>query len=263
LTTDPLHTFLARLVAHESAEVLDDLESALEEGRIELSPTVAAIQDALRINNPRAQTVREMLFSRDGRSLPEILDILRMARAAADQARLDAPRVEVAWTHPGPLAPTVRTTGAVAREVIEAAQRSLLVVGYSVTVDPDLAGLAARTVAAMGGAAMRGVVVTAILHRDQKNREALLRGWPQGHSAPGMFTWPERPGDELAALHAKVLVADARDALVTSANLTYHGYEGNVEVGVRVTGQAARELELVFHELIRVKDFVLWEDDAA
>jgi phosphatidylserine/phosphatidylglycerophosphate/cardiolipin synthase-like enzyme len=142
--------------------------------------------------------------------------------------------------------------------MIEAAQRSLLVVGYSVTVDSELAGLAARTVTAIGRAAVRGVVVTAILHRDSKNRDALLRGWPKGHAPPGLFTWPEREGDEKASLHAKVLVIDARDALVTSANLTYHGFEANVEVGVRVRGDAARQLETVFHELIRIRDFVPW-----
>jgi phosphatidylserine/phosphatidylglycerophosphate/cardiolipin synthase-like enzyme len=64
----------------------------------------------------------------------------------------------------------------------------------------------------------------------------------------------------MASLHAKVLVADARHALVTSANLTYHGYEANVEVGVRITGDAAAQLESVFHELIRVRDFVPWAD---
>ena len=248
-------------MAHESAEALDGLESALRDGRLELSPTVAAIQDALQVNNTRAQEVRDTLRSRGGRSLDEVLDCLRSARVAVDQARLDTPRVDVAWTHPGPLVPPVRTTGAVAREIIGAATRSLLVVGYSVTVDPKLAGLAARTVAAMGSAAERGVVVTAILHRDLKNREALLRGWPNVIAIPGVFTWPERPGDEKASLHAKVLVADASDALVTSANLTYHGYEANIEVGVRIRGHAARELESVFYELIRVRDFVPWADD--
>lgn len=242
----------------ESVETLDALESALQDGRIDLSPTLAAIQDVLQVNNPRAQALRDMLRSRDHRTLAEVLDCLRASRHAVEQVRNDAPRVDIAWTHPGPVLPAVRTTGAVAREVIEAAQRSLLVVGYSVTVDSDLAGLAARTVTAIGRAAVRGVLVTAILHRDTKNREALMRGWPKDHEAPGLFTWPEREGDEKASLHAKVLVADAHDALVTSANLTYHGFEANVEVGVRVRGDAARQLESVFHELIRIRDFVPW-----
>lgn len=200
-----------------------------------------------------------MLLRAAGRSTEQILDAVHLAKECVSETSSRAPRIEVAWTYPGDVRPAVRTTGAVAREIVDGARRSLLVVGYSVTVDPDLAGLAARTVAAMGAAADRGVLVTAILHRDPKNRSALLRGWPKGRDAPGIFTWPQRD-DEMASLHAKVLVADARDALVTSANLTYHGFEGNVEVGVRVTGDAADQLEAVFHELIRVRDFIPWAD---
>ena len=224
-----------------------------------MRPTVAAVQDAVGVSNARAQAFRHMLLAADARSADDVIDAIGAASAAAEQARAEAEGVEIAWTYPGTVRPAVRTTGAVAREVIDGARRSLLVVGYSVTVDPGLAGLAARTVAAMGAAADGGVVVTAILHRDPKNRSALLKGWPSGREPPGIFTWPER-ADQMASLHAKVLVADSRDALVTSANLTYHGFEGNVEVGVRITGKAAAQLEGVFHELIRVKDFVPWPE---
>jgi len=35
------------------------------------------------------------------------------------------------------------------------------------------------------------------------------------------------------------MVADAIDALVTSANLTWYAMDRNIEMGVRVTGQPA------------------------
>lgn len=249
---------MARLVVAESPDLLERLSRALASGRLSLTPTIAALQDVLGVDNRRAAAVRESLAASEGRSVEGVLDCLSVARLSCDRARAASPSIEVAWTHPGPVMPAVRSTGAVAREIIDGAQRSLLVVGYSVTVDASLAGLAAQTVSAMASAAARGAVVTAILHRDPRNREALLRGWPPAHDPPGIFTWPEREGDEMASLHAKVLVADARDALVTSANLTYHGLEANVEVGVRIVGAAAGQLEVVFHELIRVRDFVPW-----
>ena len=37
-------------------------------------------------------------------------------------------------------------------------------------------------------------------------------------------------------MHAKVVVADRRAALVTSANLTEHAHERNIEVGLLVRG---------------------------
>lgn len=36
---------------------------------------------------------------------------------------------------------------------------------------------------------------------------------------------------QMAALHAKLLVSDAKKSLVSSANLSYHGMQGNVEMG--------------------------------
>ena len=210
----------------------------------------------------RARSAIEMCSGQPGqRSIPDLIDAVRAAREAASFATAEAPSVEVAWTWPGPVQPAVRPTGSVAREIIDGARSSVLIVGYSVTVDHNLTGLAARTVAAMADAARRGVVVTAVLHRQPKNRAALLRGWPGGREPPRVFTWPERAEDAMASLHAKVLVADARDALVTSANLTYHGLEANVEVGVRITGNAPRRLESLFHELIRVREFVPWPQD--
>jgi phosphatidylserine/phosphatidylglycerophosphate/cardiolipin synthase-like enzyme len=154
----------------------------------------------------------------------------------------------------------LRTTGTVSREIIAGAVQKLLVVGYSVTPSPDDAGLAAQTLASIRRAASRGVVVTALLHRDPKNRDALIAPWPSGAPAPSVFTWPESPEDSMAKLHAKVIVADGGDALVTSANLTYHGYEANIELGVRVSGDPARLVEAHFRDLIRSEDLVLWRD---
>jgi phosphatidylserine/phosphatidylglycerophosphate/cardiolipin synthase-like enzyme len=248
-------------VVRESPETLDRFESALTDGRIGPSSTLAGIQDALGIDNPRAQRYRGVVRAAGSRSIPDLIDAVRLAREAMSCATARAPSVEVAWTWPGAVQPPVRPTGAVAREIIDGARRTVLVVGYSVTVDHNLTGLAARTVAAMAEAARRGVMVTAVLHREPNNRAALLRGWPQGREAPRMFTWPEQTDDAMASLHAKVLVADAHDALVTSANLTYHGLEANVEVGVRITGDAPRRLESVFHELIRLREFVPWPQE--
>ncbi len=168
------------------------------------------------------------------------------------------PLIEVAWTYPGNARPGLRTTGGVAREIIDDSKVSLLVVGYTVTVDPSLTGLAAQTVGAIARAAERGVVVTAVLHREA-NRQALLQAWRRGAPGPSVFTWPVADDDK-AAIHAKLLVSDRKDGLITSANLTYHGFEGNIEMGLRVTGDAAAEIHDRIHELIAVHELVPWRE---
>lgn len=57
-------------------------------------------------------------------------------------------------------------------------------------------------------------------------------------------------GDFMAALHAKVLCVDSTKTLITSANLSYHGQEGNIELGTFVDSAFfARQVEDLFTKL--------------
>jgi len=136
---------------------------------------------------------------------------------------------------------------------------SLLVVGYSVTLDPTLTGLASQTIDAIANAGARGVIVTAVLH-SEVNRQALVRAWRPRVRRPAIFKWLASDSDPKAAVHAKVLISDRRDGLVTSANLTYHGFEANIEMGLRVKGPPAAEIHDRIHELITAGDLVPWID---
>lgn len=66
----------------------------------------------------------------------------------------------------------------------------------------------------------------------------LTSRWPASAPKPSVYSWSDE-ADEIAKLHAKVLVVDRRDLLVTSANLTGHGMEGNLELGTRTIGKPA------------------------
>ena len=45
-------------------------------------------------------------------------------------------------------------------------------------------------------------------------------------------------------------MADGKDALVTSANLTFYAMDRNMEMGVRVVGASASSIADHFHRLI-------------
>lgn len=229
---------------------------ALERGEIDLSSPAGTLQVRLGISQSRLRQYRDVLLAAQ-----DVRDVVLALRASAETAaRIAAaqPVIEVAWTYPASARPGLRTTGGVARDIIDASRLSVLIVGYRVTVDPALTGLAAQTVEAIARAAERGVVVTAVLDREA-NREALLQAWRAGVPPPSIFTWPVSEDDK-AAIHAKVLISDRRDGLVTSANLTYHGFERNLEMGLRVTGRAAGEIHDRIHDLIAAHELVPWRD---
>ena len=63
--------------------------------------------------------------------------------------------------------------------------------------------------------------------------------------------------DKMAALHAKVICVDQQKTLITSANLSYHGQEGNIELGTLIESQkTAKQVEELFTKLLFNKVFI-------
>jgi cardiolipin synthase len=247
---------VVELVYVEGPDRLRMLRDALERGEINLSSPTASLQSCLGIPERRLRPYREAL-----QAAPDTASLVLALTAASETARkieADQPRLQVAWTYPGDVRGSLRTTGGVAREIIDGSRNTLLIVGYSVTTNPAFAGLASQTLECVARAGNRGVAVTAVMDR-KVNKGALLSAWNPAIQLPSLFTWPESD-DKMAALHAKLLIADRRDALITSANLTYHGFERNLEMGVRVTGSAAAEIHDQIHELIAVRELVPWNE---
>lgn len=247
---------MARLVLVEGADKVTAFVHALERHELDESSSSGSLQATLGISEPRLRAYREAL--RSAENVDDLVIALRAAEAVATAMASQQSVVQLAWTFPGDSSPGVRTTGGVAREIIDGSRSNLLVVGFAVTVDPSLTGLAAQTVDAIAAAAARGVMITAVLHRTV-NRNAFLRMWRRGVPLPAVFTWPAGD-DEMASMHAKLVVADRLDALLTSANLTYHGFERNLEMGVRVSGRTAGEIHDRIHSLIAAGHLVPWID---
>lgn len=245
--------------ASQDVELASDLAGLLDSGVLDLASTAGALQNRLKAPMSRVERLKRVLTEARECRCEDVSLALRVAVATRSAAQVDACQVEVATTHPR-LLPRARTTGGVARELVRSAHEQLLIVGYRATTDTKMTGLASQTLKAIADAARRGVSVTAVMQRDVSNRKALLRAFPEAASRAALYTWPEQEGDEKASLHAKVLVADRGDALVTSANLTYHGFSGNVELGVRIKGPPAAKVAEVFEELIRAGEFVKWTD---
>lgn len=60
--------------------------------------------------------------------------------------------------------------------------------------------------------------------------------------------------DSMASLHAKVISVDRQQTLITSANLSYHGQEGNIELGTLVDSkEIAKQVDDIFTHLVFTK----------
>ena len=112
----------------------------------------------------------------------------------------------------------MQSTATVVEEMIRNVREAgeVLLVGYSLTARNGT--VMQRVVDLLGAAARRRAVITVVLHRDvdETNRENLLQAWSVFARRPRVFTWKPPPGILYQKLHAKALVVDRLEALVTS-----------------------------------------------
>ncbi|WP_422745591.1 DISARM system phospholipase D-like protein DrmC [Micromonospora sp. WMMD754] len=151
--------------------------------------------------------------------------------ATAERATL---RVEPVVTGPQSRHVPLRATRQAFESVAVAARHELLVLTYSAHTDP-------RIMATLGAAVERGVRVRVLvettraeggtLHTPALNALGDLRAefyvWDPGRR-PRLGSPP--------SMHAKGIVADRHSAFLTSANLSGHAFDANVELGVRIVG---------------------------
>lgn len=164
--------------------------------------------------------------------------------AAGAQAARRRQQVALVWSGPQSAAQTGRLTRESLLDVIRGATESLLVIGYAVHDDTAIRP-------ALEAAIGRGVEVTLLLERSDDN--ASFSGAPTAFDGIGArrLSWPARHRpDQRANLHAKVLVADKRTAVIGSANLTAWAFERNLECGVVVSGDQARRVHEHIEQLV-------------
>lgn len=168
------------------------------------------------------------------------LQALSIQRDELSAKLIDA---ELVATLPEETPGIARPTESVVREMVGSAQNEIILLGYEFT-DRNLLGL-------LADAAARDVSVVMICDRGRGAAIRVRELWPSSTCRPRMFHDRERADAAIyASMHAKCLLVDARDLLVTSANFTFHGLHGNIEIGVRIAGAPAAEARKVFSHLV-------------
>lgn len=141
---------------------------------------------------------------------------------------------ELVWT--GPTTPFVsaRRTEQALLQVINAAEQTLFITSF---VAYDVSTI----VKALNAANDRGVVISMLLELSQDHGGSItfdaIGNMRTLVPAARLYAWSDK-ADTFSdgRVHAKVAVADGRTCFITSANLTGHAMEKNMEAGVLISG---------------------------
>lgn len=144
--------------------------------------------------------------------------------------------VELVWTGPTTRFVPTRRTEQVLLDLIATAHADLFLVSFVAYDVP-------RVVAALSEAVVRGVRVRVLVEASSMHGGSLsvdpAATMRASISGAEIFAWKDRESPFVdGKVHAKIGVVDGARAFITSANLTGHALEKNMEAGVLVTGGA-------------------------
>ena len=158
-------------------------------------------------------------------------------------------KIDLTITAPITIGIKVRQNQIVVKELITSAEKSILITGYSMSeYFAELLDLIIEK-------SQRGILCQIYLNQAEKHiyLDKLM-------SYKGRFLNIydyQNAEDSMAALHAKVICVDGYKSLISSANLSYHGLEGNIELGTVIESERiAKQLTDAFKELRFNKLFV-------
>lgn len=226
------------------ARDLAEFEKALRKD-VQADPFTLRGQELLQ-SRPEAQHLEEQIAAA-GTQTP-VGTLLLGLQALRIQHTENEPRLieaELVATLPDASPRQARATQQVIWQMVRSARSEIILLGYQLT-SRDLIQL-------LSDAAERGVDVFLICNDSATVLRRVSEGWSTHAQAPRVFELGHRgQRDDIpfASMHAKSLLVDHIDLLITSANFTFHGLHGNIELGVRLKGPPVREARDVFSYLV-------------
>jgi len=166
--------------------------------------------------------------------------------AFSDEGKND--KASIVITAPPSFSLKAKTTMNTVSALLENAKKSILITGYS------LSDYFNENVDLIIDKSQAGVFVKFFVNNieDQRTFDKLCR---YKGKFLRIYNYP-KSDDKMAALHAKVISVDSERTLITSANLSYHGQQGNIEMGTVIDSKdIAKQVDDIFTTLVFKKVF--------
>ena len=214
-------------------------------GKLNLDILLGAIlEDAL---SGRKNSITALKRQFPSLSDSELLDLHSMFLSAISDT--DQEKTTLVATTPPSFGIKAKSTMNTVKDLLENASSSILITGYSLSdYFSDMVDCLIRK-------SQTGVLVKFYVNQieNQQYFDKLVR---YKRRYLKIYNYPPS-ADRMSALHAKVVCVDNKTTLITSANLSYHGQEGNIELGTLVESRkTAKQVDELFTKLLFSRVFV-------
>ncbi len=163
---------------------------------------------------------------------------------------IETEKIEIVTTTPISFNLNTRKTYPVIEELIQSAKKHIVITGYSITEYID------DILQMLNNKGKQGVKIELYLNDYEQTKGRLDTIIHSNRNYFIVYKYTGKKDDEMSSLHAKTIVVDGYKMLISSANLSYHGMVGNIEVGVLIESQKKCQQVLnIYKELKSEKIF--------
>ena len=229
---DELLSAIAALISLVSPEKVQAVSARIR--RTEVSKAAVVLSGV--VGTPMASAVVEQLVAawQNTKVGSDELASMLLAASYVYAKAASVQSTELVWTGPTTPFASARRTEQALLQVINSAEQSLFITSF---VAYDVSTI----VKALNAAGDRGVTISMLLELSQDHGGSITFDviGKMRTLVPGakIYAWRDK-ADPFAdgRVHAKVAVADGTICFITSANLTGHAMEKNMEAGVLISG---------------------------
>lgn len=155
-------------------------------------------------------------------------------------------KVELVATLPSHYKTQAFPTISVISELVDSAKTIIMITGYSIS------DYAEDLLMKIIDKSRSGIMVKIFVNKFDTNESSIVNKLDMYRGRYlEIYKYAEHD-DDMAALHAKTISVDDSKSLITSANLSFHGLEKNIELGCLIeSSDYARKLHSLFSDLIK------------
>lgn len=197
--------------------------------------------------------LQEMRASWPGASDEDLYGIIALCRKAYMDG--DQEKSELVITGPDSFRLNTRKINTAIEEMLRGAETTITMTGYSVSE------YFADALDQLITKSLHGVYITLYFNDISGQKETLQKLLDYRGKYLKIFEYQKQGADKMAALHAKMVTTDRENLLISSANLSYHGMAGNIEMGILMKSkEKVEQIEDVMKQLRYQKVFLPYED---
>lgn len=240
--TDKNRLAIENLVLDLSSKKISNFKKLILENKIDKNTNLFELRSKLNLTSEETSVVKNVLDCFD--DLNSILLSIDLISEIYKLRETNEKSHSLVWTSPFVFNEDADTTKTTLLDMIDSAKKSIIIVGYTIERDTK------EIFAALEHASQKGVAIKLLFDNAEKFVPLVEKMWENKGTLPQLYSYKPKKMKH-SSLHAKVMIIDGKELLITSANLTGRGISRNVEIGIRHKGNSAKNAEKLVRTLIQ------------